>query len=428
MDVRPHGSTQDGAWWMVSDLGGDVRRGVLRTDHVLGVGPAAMSLADTVVRRPVGGRAGRRHRLRRAGPAPVHARRPRRRRPTSATAGAALLRHHVGAAPARAGARPAAGSLLEPVAGERFDLIVAQPAVHRRARARRRRTAASPTATAGWPATRSARGWSRAAGAVSPPAAPRSCWPTGWSTGEQDWTERVAGWVPAGCDAWVWQREVADLGQYAALWLRDAGDGPARRRATPTATTPGWTGFARSAWSRSGSARSTCAATGAVDRAPVVVGRGRRRRPLQPPARRGVARGSTGRPGWRGPGRRRPDRCSRRRCGRRRTWCSTRPRRPGPRAGQPARALAAAERRAALGARGRRRDRPGRRRARRRPPGRRCCSTWSRRPATTSARPTPLRLAARPCRCVRDLVARGLLLPTAVPPVRAVVTRVTEAR
>jgi methylase of polypeptide subunit release factors len=40
----------------------------------------------------------------------------------------------------------------------------------------------------------------------------------------QDWRERVAGWVPAGCDAWIVQREVQDVAQYAELWLRDAGD------------------------------------------------------------------------------------------------------------------------------------------------------------------------------------------------------------
>nr|WP_245996568.1 class I SAM-dependent methyltransferase [Streptomyces armeniacus] len=40
----------------------------------------------------------------------------------------------------------------------------------------------------------------------------------------EDWRDRVAGWVPGGCDAWIVQREVQDVAQYAELWLRDSGD------------------------------------------------------------------------------------------------------------------------------------------------------------------------------------------------------------
>jgi hypothetical protein len=40
----------------------------------------------------------------------------------------------------------------------------------------------------------------------------------------QDWRERVEDWVPAGCDAWVVQREVQDPAEYVGLWLRDSGD------------------------------------------------------------------------------------------------------------------------------------------------------------------------------------------------------------
>jgi hypothetical protein len=45
-------------------------------------------------------------------------------------------------------------------------------------------------------------------------------------TGEADWREQLASWVPPGCDAWVWQREVADPGEYISLWLRDSGERP----------------------------------------------------------------------------------------------------------------------------------------------------------------------------------------------------------
>ena len=44
---------------------------------------------------------------------------------------------------------------------------------------------------------------------------------------EQNWSERVAGWLPEhGVDAWIWQREVAEPGEYVALWLRDGGEQP----------------------------------------------------------------------------------------------------------------------------------------------------------------------------------------------------------
>ncbi|GAA3052364.1 hypothetical protein GCM10020000_37330 [Streptomyces olivoverticillatus] len=40
----------------------------------------------------------------------------------------------------------------------------------------------------------------------------------------EDWRERLSSWVPRGCDAWIVQREVQDVAQYAELWLRDGGD------------------------------------------------------------------------------------------------------------------------------------------------------------------------------------------------------------
>jgi methylase of polypeptide subunit release factors len=42
-----------GDWWVVSDLDAHARPGPLRTDHVLGVGNAATTLADATVRAPV---------------------------------------------------------------------------------------------------------------------------------------------------------------------------------------------------------------------------------------------------------------------------------------------------------------------------------------------------------------------------------------
>ncbi|GAA2606101.1 class I SAM-dependent methyltransferase [Streptomyces axinellae] len=56
---------------------------------------------------------------------------------------------------------------------------------------------------------------------------------------DEDWRARVSSWVPAGCDAWIVQREVQDVTQYAELWLRDAGDHQ-RDRATYAARYDAW--------------------------------------------------------------------------------------------------------------------------------------------------------------------------------------------
>lgn len=49
----PYGD-DDGAWWVLSDLVSDVRPGPVRSDHVLGVGGASLTLAQSTVRPAVG--------------------------------------------------------------------------------------------------------------------------------------------------------------------------------------------------------------------------------------------------------------------------------------------------------------------------------------------------------------------------------------
>ena len=218
VDVRPHGTdlTAD-PWWIVSDLGGDVRRGVLRTDHVLGVGPAAMSLADTVVRRPVGSAldvgTG-------SGVQALHLATHAQRIVATDVSDRALRCCATSWALSQPGRALdlRRGSLLDPVAGERFDQVVANPPFV---------ITPGPTSEDGGFAGDSLCARLVAgAGDVLAPGGVAQLLANWLVTGEQDWTERVGGWIPDGLDAWVWQREIADLGQYAALWLRDAGDGP----------------------------------------------------------------------------------------------------------------------------------------------------------------------------------------------------------
>ena len=111
-------------WWVVSDFGSGRPPGPLRRDHVLGIGAASLTLAQATARP---GRPGARprYRLRRAGAAPGRA----RRAASSATdvSDRALRLAATTAALSGQDWDLRRGSLLEPVAGERFDLVVANP-------------------------------------------------------------------------------------------------------------------------------------------------------------------------------------------------------------------------------------------------------------------------------------------------------------
>ena len=134
VELRPYAAVDDRGtadWWLVSDLG-DTRTGApLRPDHVLGVGGASITLARSTIRTDVG-------RLLDVGIGcgvqAVHAARHARSRHRAPTPRPRALRD--GRASTGGSTRPALGgvpldlrrgSLLEPVAGERFDLVVSNP-------------------------------------------------------------------------------------------------------------------------------------------------------------------------------------------------------------------------------------------------------------------------------------------------------------
>ena len=109
------------------------------------------------------------------------------------------------------------GSLFEPVAGERFDLVVANPPfvignvtdlIHRE----------SPFESDGL--TRELlRGI-----ADHLTANGTALFLTSWlETAEEDWQERLADWLPAGLSALVLLRERLPIDLYIDVWLRDAG-------------------------------------------------------------------------------------------------------------------------------------------------------------------------------------------------------------
>lgn len=219
LDVRPY-ATDDEHLWVTSDLtpgldGGSSRVG---SDHVLGISSASTSLAQLTLREPVarsldlgtGCGVQALHLARHSGT--VVATDVNRRALELARFNAEL-----NDVPAEIDVRE--GSFFEPVAGERFDLIatnppfVISPATGERLVYR----------DSGLPGDRVVEDIVR--------GAPAHLTEGGWCqvlanwvvAAGVPWEERLAGWVPDGCDAFVVQREVVDPAAYVELWLKDAG-------------------------------------------------------------------------------------------------------------------------------------------------------------------------------------------------------------
>jgi hypothetical protein len=68
-DLRPYAADQE-TWWVASDLGELATGGPLRTDHVLGVGGASVTLASWTPPADGAARPRPRHGLWHSGPAP----------------------------------------------------------------------------------------------------------------------------------------------------------------------------------------------------------------------------------------------------------------------------------------------------------------------------------------------------------------------
>jgi len=222
IDVRPYGDeSHDG--WVVSDLTPGLNGAVVRLgdEYVLGVNDAATTLAGLTVRRHVG-------------------------RALDLGTGSGIQTLHlcehadsvVGTdinERALAMARLSAalnelevdwrlGSLLDPVAGELFDLVVSNPPF-----------VLSPGSTDVSALTyrdSGSAGDAMVHGLVG--GLPSVLAPGGvaqllanWAHVEgEDWRDRVRGWVSDAdveVDAWIVQRELLDPAAYVELWLKDAG-------------------------------------------------------------------------------------------------------------------------------------------------------------------------------------------------------------
>lgn len=213
VDVRPY-AADDHEWWVVSDLGSDVRP--LRPDHVLGVGGASTTLAQAAVRDEVtsaldvgtGCGVQALHLSTHAARVTATDRNPRALAFADATARLNGLKWDL-----------RQGDLLEPVRGERYDLLVANPPFV--AGPPRDEYAYRDSGLAGDAV--SERLVSRATDVLTERGTAQLL--ANWlHVRGLDWRERVASWLPDGVDALVLQREVQDPAEYVALWQRDAGD------------------------------------------------------------------------------------------------------------------------------------------------------------------------------------------------------------
>ncbi|WP_320782547.1 class I SAM-dependent methyltransferase [Streptomyces sp. CRN 30] len=220
-DVRPYGGPAGEDWFIVSDLGcavgGAGGIGSRAEGVVLGVGGASTTLAGLTVRTPVaaaldlgtGSGVQALHAAQHAIRVTATDVNPRALHITALTL--ALSGVH--------GADLREGSLFEPVGDdERYDLIVSNPPF-----------VISPGARltyrdGGMGGDDLCRTLVQQAGERLNPGG-YAQFLANWQHVEgEEWTDRLRSWVPRGCDAWIVQREVQDITQYAELWLRDAGD------------------------------------------------------------------------------------------------------------------------------------------------------------------------------------------------------------
>ena len=241
VDLRPHEAVDDAGeirWWVASDLGELVTGRALAPDHVLGIGGAGLTLAGLTPRTRVrsaldlgcGCGIQTLYLLRHA--EHVVATDISERALAFTAFNAALAGVCVTGGP-DAGSGGGGGrlellqgSLLEPVAGRRFDLIASNPPF-----------VLTPPAVreAGLPLME----YRDAGGPVLPvlvaglgehlePGAAAVMLGNWEHRGADSWREAVATWIPEGLDGWVIEREVQDPVEYATMWLRDGGLTPER--------------------------------------------------------------------------------------------------------------------------------------------------------------------------------------------------------
>jgi methylase of polypeptide subunit release factors len=244
-DLRPYGweaTAGEGSGgaelWVASDLAAHQRAGVLRHDHVLGIGQASTTLVQTTIRR--------------------HAARALDLGTGCGIQTFHLLHHseHVTATdiseralaftrfnlllnaealhvdPARPEERVSLrlGSLLEPVAGEEFDLVVSNPPFVITPRSTGEAAADQFTyRDGGLPGDDIVATLVRSLPGVLAPGGTAQLLGNWEITAGTSWEERPQSWASPDTDVWFIQREQLGPEQYAETWLQDASENRDRR-------------------------------------------------------------------------------------------------------------------------------------------------------------------------------------------------------
>lgn len=223
-DLRPYGDEAH-EWWVASDPSELSTGAPLRPDHVLGIGGASTTLAQWTVRRPVaraldlGTGCGVQSLHLAAHAGQVVATDVSVRALAYARFNAALA----GLPADRLALRE--GSLLEPVAGERFDLVVSNPPFV--ITPRREGVPLYEYRDGGLVGDGVVEALVRGVGAHLQPGGVAQLLGNWEVAPGGSWRERWQEWLDGtGLDAWVVQREEQDPAQYAELWARDGGARP----------------------------------------------------------------------------------------------------------------------------------------------------------------------------------------------------------
>ncbi len=238
-DLRPYGweANEDGSGgaelWVASDLAAHQQAGVLRHDHVLGIGQASTTLVQTTARRHVakaldlGTGCGIQsfHLLHHAEHVTVT---------DISTRALAFTRFnlllnaealHLDPEHLEGRVSLRLGSLLEPVAGEKFELVVSNPPFVITPRSPWEDAAGQFTyRDGGLPGDEIVSSLVAALPGVLAPGGTAQLLGNWEIPAGTEWQERPQAWVGPDADAWFIQREQVSPEQYAETWLQDASE------------------------------------------------------------------------------------------------------------------------------------------------------------------------------------------------------------
>ncbi|MCC5674656.1 methyltransferase [Kocuria rhizophila] len=237
MDLRPYATDSSAELYVASDLGAFQRPGVLRHDHVLGIGGASTTLVQSTPRRPVataldlGTGCGIQtfHLLAHA--EHVTATDISERALATTRFNLLLNAPALGLDPEHLEDRVSLelGSMLEPVAGRSFDMVVSNPPFVITPRTPQESDTERFTyRDGGLPGDRIVRELLSTLPSVLAPGGTAHLL-ANWEiphdpqdAPETTWSRGPASWLPEGTGAWLIQRELQDPCEYAETWLQDA--------------------------------------------------------------------------------------------------------------------------------------------------------------------------------------------------------------